>query len=120
MFGKTRFGMVEFENKKYNHDIVVGVDGRVYKRDKSPSQKKYGTSHTLSADEVKMVLENHPDVLVVGCGQSGILRVADDLKKLLDEESVELVDLPTPMAIKRFNELEKEGKGVAALIHVTC
>jgi len=30
------------------------------------------------------------------------------------------VVLPSPQAVEKFNQLTDEGKGVAALIHITC
>ena len=120
MFGKTQFGMVEFGHENYHHDIVVKTEENVYKRDKTPSKTKYGTSHILSAAEIIPVLTDLPEVLVVGCGQSGVLSVGEDAKELLSKEGVELVDLPTPKAIELYNKLKEQGRTVAAVIHVTC
>lgn len=120
MFEEYRFGMVKFGNEKYQHDIVVYVNGKIEKRDKNPSRRKYGTSHVLCAEEIQDLLDEEPEVLVVGSGQSGILRVGEDARKLLSVKNVELVDLPTQKAIVKFNNLKDMGRKVAAVIHVTC
>lgn len=74
MFGRYRFGSIEYGNKEYNHDIIVHIDGSVSKREKSLSREKYGTSHILSDREIEKLVNENPDVLVVGCGEVGALK----------------------------------------------
>lgn len=120
MFQKYRFGMVKFDDREYSHDIVVHTDGNVKKRDKGHSKRKYGTSHILCADEIEILLDENPEVLVVGCGQVGVLKVGEDARKILAAKNVDLVDLPTQKATDEFNRLKNKGRRVAAIIHVTC
>jgi len=120
MFQGYKFGMVKFADKKYQHDIIVHLDGNVDKRNKNPSKIKYGTSHILAAEEIEDLIEENLDVLVVGCGQYSVLKVGEDAMELLSAENIELVDLPTQEAVDEFNKLKNQGKRVVAIIHVTC
>jgi hypothetical protein len=120
MFKENRFGMVEFGQEKYFHDIIVHVDGRVEKRDKSPSKRKYGTSHLMCKEEIEELVKENPDALVIGCGQSGMLKVGKDARALLTTKNIDLVDLPTQESVFEYNKLKRQNKRVAAIIHVTC
>jgi hypothetical protein len=120
MFHENTFGMIKFNGKSYSHDIVIHTDDRVEKRDKNLSREKYGTSHVLSTAEIENLLDENPEVFVVGRGQSGMLKVGEDVVELLSAKNVNLLDFPTPDAIKEFNKLKDKGKKVAAIIHITC
>lgn len=120
MFQENKFGMVKFGGKDYSHDIVIHTDDRVEKRNKDISRRKYDTSHILSAEEVTDLLDENPEVIIIGRGQSGMLKIGKDTAELLSEKKVKLVDPPTPEAIEEFNKLKNQGKRVAAVIHITC
>ncbi len=120
MFQENRFGMIKFDGKNYSHDIVIHTDDRVEKRDKTGSRERYGTSHVLSAGEVEGLLDESPEIIIVGRGQSGMLKIGEDTAELLSTKNVSLVDFPTPRAIEEFNKFKKQGKKLAAIIHITC
>lgn len=120
MFQENRFGMIKFDGKNYSHDIVIHTDNRVENRDKNLSRKKYGTSHVLSAEEIEKLLDENPEIIVVGRGQSDMLKVGEDAARLLSTKNIDLIDSPTPEAVEEFNKLKDQGKKLAAIIHVTC
>jgi hypothetical protein len=55
------------------------------------------------------------DVLIIGTGYDSMVQVEKEIAAI---PTVEI--LPTPQAVRRFNELRDEGKRVAAIIHSTC
>lgn len=114
MFQDCKFGMVEYDEKKYNHDIIVHVDGNVTPRKKEISRRKYGTSHILAEEEIEPLVHEKPETIIVGSGVHGALR--------LGEISIDadIIVLPTCKAVKKYNQLRGEGKKVAAIVHVTC
>ena len=71
---KTTFGTITIDGKTHEHDVVIRLPGEVVKRKKKLSKKYYGTSHTLSKDEAKFVLEKGCEQLIVGSGQIGNVR----------------------------------------------
>ncbi len=122
-FEDTGFGWVRYGGERYDHDVYVDTEGNVHRREKDLSRRKFGTSHRLAADEIERLLElcdEEPEVIVVGTGQNGVLTVTDEAREFCEERGIDLVDLRTPEAIERFNELKEEGKRVAAIIHTTC
>ena len=114
MFQDCKFGMVKYDEKEYNHDIIVHVDGSVTARKKEISRRKYGTSHIMAEEEIKPLLHEEPDVIIVGSGVHGALRLGEISMK------ADIIVSPTCKAVREYNQLKEEGKRVAAIVHVTC
>jgi hypothetical protein len=115
--GGTSFGSITIEGITYDHDLVIRADGKIKKRKKKLSKKIHGTGHLLSIDEIRYVLKNGGEQIIVGAGQEGELDLSKETKQYLDEKGIKYEVLPTPGAIVRWNECE----GLAAgLFHVTC
>jgi hypothetical protein len=68
----TRLGTITIDGETCEHDVVLRLSGEVVKRKKKLSKKIYGTSHTISEDEIRFVYEKGCKRLVVGTGQSGL------------------------------------------------
>ncbi len=110
-FDSTSFGRVVLDGRVFTHDIIVTADGSVLDRPKNMG------SHTLSDSEVKSLLQGRPEVIVIGTGQYGSLKVGEDAMNSLRRDGARIVVLPTPAAIREFNAADGRK---AALIHVTC
>jgi hypothetical protein len=93
------------------------MNGSVEKRKKKLSKAVYGTSHTVSLDEIRYVHEQGAEGIIVGSGQYGVLELSGEAKSYLQEHQCELTILPTPKAIDEWNR--KAGKHVG-LFHITC
>lgn len=112
----TSFGEVVIDGQKYGDVLIVGGD--VIPRKRRLLERMFGTSHVLSMEEIQRLLSNSPEVVVIGTGQSGVLKVKEEQRKLLSSKA-QLVELDTPQAIDEYNRLSKD-KRVNALIHTTC
>ena len=66
------------------------------------------------------VISAKPAVLVVGCGASGLMKVAEETKEALGEQGIRLEAMKTDEAVGVFNELAERGENVAAALHLTC
>jgi len=119
MFDWTTFGRIKFSGEVYDHDIVVDTDHKVWPRDETHAKQKYGTSHVIDEQEVSSILSPDCESLVVGTGQNGIAGLTPEARKLLEEKGVKYYELPTPEAIKKYNEIFLK-KRTVALMHVTC
>ncbi len=119
MFEWTSFGRIKFSGKVYECDVVVGTDHNARPRDKTHAKQKYGTSHVIDEEEVESILDPDCEALVVGTGQNGAAGLTPEAKKLLEERGIEYYELPTPEAIKKYNEIFLR-KRTVALMHVTC
>lgn len=116
-FDSTSFGEVTIDGVSYGDVLVVG--DRILPRNKGTLRRVFGTSHAVSDEEVKKLLEGDPDVVIIGTGQSGVLRVEKAVEEKIKTAGVELIVLETPQAIRKFNEISRNRK-INALIHTTC
>ena len=114
---KTKFGSIKIKGKSFDFDVVIRLDGRVKKRKKKLSKQVFGTSHILSIAEVKDLYEKGAEALIVGSGQTGMVRLSDEAAEYLQKKKVQVKIMKTPRALVEWNE----AKGaVIALFHVTC
>ncbi len=103
MFGFTVYSCIPFPY----FDLKIHVNGFPSIREKS---------HFVSLAEVMELLDEKPDVLVIGIGYDEMVRVDERVRGL----EVEIRILETSRAIEEFNRVKDQGKRVAAIIHSTC
>jgi hypothetical protein len=108
-----QFGKIVVDGTAYNSDIIILGDVV-----QSNWWRRQG--HSLAVEDLKTVITAKPAVLVVGCGESGLMKVPDETKKVLQKHDIQLEALDTHKAVKRFNELSQSGENVAAALHLTC
>ena len=113
----TEFGSITVDGKTYEHDVIIRLSGKVEKRRKRLSKEKYGTSHIISKAEAKFVFEDGCDLLIVGAGQDGNVRLSPEASEYLDKKHCRVLTQPTPEALQAFNQ-SRDRK--IALMHVTC
>jgi len=113
----TSFGSITIDGKTYDHDVLIRLDGAIAKRKKGLSKKLYGTSHVVSEDEAKFVFEKGSELLVLGSGQEGNVRLSPEAETYLTKKGCKVVIQPTPEALRVFNNAR--GKKIG-LFHVTC
>jgi hypothetical protein len=106
------FGQIVIDGTSYQNDVIVLPDGiqPEWWRDKG---------HVLKPQDLDAVMEAQPEVLVVGQGAYGRMRVTRKTRQALDEAGIELIASATPDAIERYNDLRDE-KRTAAALHLTC
>ncbi len=108
-----QFSKIVIDGVTYNSDVIILGDSV-----QSNWWRRQG--HSLSAEDLKTVIAAKPSVLVVGCGASGLMKVPDQTRQVLQEHDIQLQALDTSEAIQRFNELSQAGVNVAAALHLTC
>ena len=113
----TSFGSITSDGQKFNHDVLISLDGTIRKRKKKLSKKYYGTSHKISLEEAKYIYEDGAQTLVVGTGQYDQVRLSSEAQDYFDSKELELHTCSTPEAIKVWNYMKTE---VIGLFHVTC
>jgi hypothetical protein len=113
----TRFGSITIEGERIEHDVYITLEGKVKKRKKKLSKAIYGTSHTISRDEIKHVYQGGSEGLIVGCGQYGVAELSDEAAEFLQEKECRVVIRPTPEAVEEWNRTEGRWIG---LFHITC
>lgn len=114
----TKFGRVRIDGKDYNQALIAG--GKVIERDYEKLKELFDTSHKIGDWEIKELLEENPEIIVIGTGQDGMLEVEEVFVEKMKARGIEVISMKTPEAIKIYNEKIKAGKRVNALIHTTC
>jgi hypothetical protein len=87
------------------------------KRKKRLSKAAYGTSHTISLAEAKHVYQKGAVRLIIGAGQAGMVVLSDEAAAYFKRNDCQVELLPTPEAIRVWNEA---AGAVIGLLHVTC
>ena len=107
-----QFGQIEIGGKKYNSDAIVFPD-----RVKSDWWRKVG--HELCLEDIAGVIAEGTEVLIIGTGASGLMKVLPEVKQSLEAQGVKLVVETTDRACNTYNQLCHSQRVVAAL-HITC
>ena len=106
------FGRIVIDGESYSADVIVTPDGV-----KADWWRKVG--HSLCPEDLKGVLTPAIEVVIIGTGAYGVLKVPQTTRRWLEEQEIKLVALRTEEACDRYNELAGSGKVIAAL-HLTC
>jgi len=114
---RTEFGSITVAGEVFEHDVIIKLGGEVKKRKKKLSKAIYGTSHIVSLAEAEHVYEARAERLIVGTGQYGSVRLSDEAADYFKRVECQVEPLPTPDAIRVWNEAEG---AVIGLFHVTC
>ncbi|MCL5986945.1 MAG: MTH938/NDUFAF3 family protein [Actinobacteria bacterium] len=69
--------------------------------------------------DIKEVLDYRPEVLIIGTGANGLMKVDNDLKDKLISFGIDLIIKKTSEAVTEYNRVYKDKKVVCAL-HLTC
>lgn len=113
----TEFGSITIDGETYPHDVLIRLSGKIRKRKKKLSKKHYGTSHIMSLEEADFIYEKGCELLIVGTGQDGNLRLSPEAAEFFARKGCAVHAEPTPRAIAFFNRAKGEK---VALFHVTC
>ena len=106
------FGKMVYGGQTYTSDLII-YPGRV-----DPSWWRL-KGHLLQIADLEDILKEEPDILIIGNGAMGIMKVPEELKKQLEEKNIELYVQRTGKAVEVFNSAEKN-KTVIGAFHLTC
>lgn len=104
------YGYITIDGVTYQHDIFILPSGEVKNRE-------YG--HTFTKDQVKYIVKEKPEVVIVGKGTAGLASLSQDARTLLEENHIEIIEGDTQSIVSKFNDLSSRRR-VAAIIHITC
>jgi hypothetical protein len=113
----TEFGSITIAGKRYDHDVIIRLDGKVEKRKKALSKKTSGTSHILSLEEAKFLYQEGAQRLIIGSGQSGMVKLSAEAAEYFKQKGCAVELAPTPTAIRAWNKAQG---AVIGMFHVTC
>ena len=107
-----QFGQIVINGKQYSSDVVIFPD-----RVKDNWWRK--TGHELCVKDIAEVIADNPEVLVVGTGASGLMKVLPEVEQAAQAQGIKLIVETTDKACNTYNQLCHSQKLVAAL-HITC
>lgn len=111
--GAYSFGSIEIDGQTYTSDVII-LPGGV----KSNWWRDEG--HALKPGDLSKVLDASPEVLVVGRGAHGCMKVTDETLACLKQMGIEAICMPTAQAVEAYNERVERDENVAAALHLTC
>ena len=114
---ETSFGSIAVEGQRYEHDIIITLEGQVKKRKKKLSKAIYGTSHTISLPEIEYVYQDNAEGILIGSGQYGMVRLSEEATEFLERKHCGVMLKQTEEAIQVWNEA---GGRWIGLFHTTC
>lgn len=120
MIEEYSFGLIKINGKDFNHDVEVRWTGEVL-------PLVFKERHKIGIEEVKRAIDQKPDTIVIGTGESGLAEVTTKAKEEIEKNGIKLITDKTEEAVKTFNVLkedseEEEGveEKVIGLFHLTC
>jgi hypothetical protein len=105
------FGRIVIDGKEYSNDVII------FRDEVKSWWRKVG--HEVCLDDIKEIVKDKPEVLIIGTGASGCVVIKDEVKEFLKSKNIELIYKPTEGACKLFNEISKKKKIIGAF-HLTC
>ena len=107
------FGEIIINGKKYRHDVVV-TPSRIM-----PEWWRL-EGHRLQLQDVRDFLLEDADLVIIGTGYDGMMRVDDEVVEAFKKRGKEVVVAKSRDAVKKYNEGVSAGKKVMLFIHLTC
>jgi hypothetical protein len=100
-------------SRRYHSDLKI-IDGRVKRR----WWRDQG--HRLQTEDISDILDVKPEILVIGTGYAGNMRVPDAVRTAIESNNIDVITENTAEATDSFNRLYAEGRHVAGAFHLTC
>ncbi len=113
MISEYKFGKMIVDGNAYFHDLILTPGGVI------PDWWRK-ESHRLDIEDIRSVLDTQqPEILVVGTGKFGLMKIPAETRAWLKSKGIELVAERTTQAVHRYNHLVQSRKVVGAF-HLTC
>jgi hypothetical protein len=106
------FGLVVINGQHYTSDVIIFPD-----RVRDNWGRRSG--HQLCLEDLAGVIAESPEVLIVGTGAMGLVKVLPGVKPSLETCGIKLIAEASEQACQTYNRLCHSRKVVAAL-HLTC
>ena len=106
------FGQIVVNGKNYTSDVIIfpdRVQGDWWRDD----------SHELTLKDITGIMAENPEILLVGTGASGMMRVLPEVEREAEARNIQFIVQPTGEACDIYNQLSRVQRVMAAL-HLTC
>jgi hypothetical protein len=112
MIESYSFGQMRIDGVTYTSDLIILPD-----RILSGWWRIEG--HRLRVEDLKEVLKASPEILVVGTGYYGLMKVLSETEHRLQTEGIRVIVEKTREAYQQYNALINSNR-VSAAFHLAC
>ncbi len=113
MIDAYSFGRIVIDGRRYTNDVII-LPNRVLDN----WWRKEG--HSLQIEDLKEVLKEELEVLVVGTGRWGLMKIPAETRNYVESNGIELIAQSTKKACETYNRLKQSGKKIMAALHLSC
>lgn len=107
------FGRIAIDGNTYSSDVIVYP-----KIVRDGWWRKSG--HRLAIEDLSDVLATDPEMLIIGTGYHGRMKVPNETRSYLSKQGIEVLELKTSEAVAEFNRLQQRCANIVAALHLTC
>ena len=108
------FGSIRIAGNTFHRDVILLGDDVL-----SPWFRQAG-GHVFAPEDLEPVIRSAPEIVVLGTGAFGRVRVNDLTIAALREAGADVVVERTKQAVSEYNALLTAGRNTAAALHLTC
>ena len=111
---------------QYEAGRCIHIKGEIFQHDvKIIGDKVLGNwwrkqGHRLDVSDIQDIIDSHPEVLVIGTGYAGRMKVPASTRAALTDSGIRIEADETGRAVLAFNRLRESGHDVAGAFHLTC
>ena len=113
MIEQFSFGQMIINGQEFTDDVLMCREILI-----SPWWRKKG--HVVQVNDLEAILDQKPEVIVLGQGEPGQMKAAQELHGHLQDLGIELIQKPTREAIQEFHRRLERGEHVCGGFHLTC
>lgn len=120
MIKEYYFGFIKINGQDFKNDVEVRWTEEVL-------PLVFKERHKIGIEEVKRAIDQKPDTIVIGTGESGLAEVTPEAQKEIEKNGIKLIIDKTEKAVKTFNVIKEDSKEeegfeekVIGLFHLTC
>ncbi|MCG3260046.1 MAG: hypothetical protein H7644_09880 [Candidatus Heimdallarchaeota archaeon] len=99
--------------KSYSSDLIIFKDFI-----KEKWWRKEG--HRLHLEDLEILKDIEIEVLVIGTGSIGKMKVPEEVLNELKQKEIEVIVCKSAEAVEKYNNLAKTRNNIALAIHLTC
>ena len=96
MIEEYQFGSMTIDGKAYRDDIEVRWTGEVL-------DWLRADSHIIDIEDIAEAIEQNPETLIIGTGESGMAQVTEEAQKEIKLRGIELIVDKTEAAVKKLS-----------------
>lgn len=112
MIESYTFGAIVIDGKSYSSDIIIypdHIDSHWWRKE----------GHRLAPEDIQEIVKQKPEILVVGTGEPGLMKVPSPTANYIRAKGIRLIVEKTRKAWRTYNDLSKSSRVIGAF-HLTC